>query len=59
MSELTANDPKSWLQTVWGMVDAYHDELGREPPEEDWDDFCTAMAWIAEELGVDPTDPDL
>jgi len=59
----TANDPKSWLQTVWAGLESHRENCvpeGADPMyDEEWDNICTAMAWIAEAVGVDPTDPDL
>lgn len=51
--KLHALDYKSWIECIW---DNLHDfkENGfpeSEPmPDEQWDDICTAMAWIEEEL---------
>jgi hypothetical protein len=57
---LTYSDPISWLQTVWEAVhvcDDYVSGWGDAEPPVDMNDVKTAMAWIAEELGVD-TSPD-
>jgi len=53
--KLTANNKASWLSTVWASLEEWQDvyEGGRVDHEERWDDICTAMAWIAEELGVE------
>lgn len=67
MTELTANDPKSWLRTVWSVLDEVFEDHGMADvddgcisfTQEEEDEVKTAMAWIAEELGVDPADPDL
>jgi hypothetical protein len=41
---LTRSNEQSWIETIWQAVDL--DKLD----EEQRDDFCTAMAWICEEL---------
>jgi hypothetical protein len=41
---LTRTHEQSWIETIWQAVDL--DALG----DEQRDDFCTAMAWICEEL---------
>ena len=50
---LTANNPESWLETLW---EAIHDWEDSEPSPERIDDVKTAMAWITEalELNVMP-----
>lgn len=48
---LIFRDRKSWLRTVWAALD-----VGDSPAD---DDVKTAMAWIAEELGLDPSDPEV
>lgn len=52
-----ANDPASWLQTVWDTLHSARQLMipeGDEDNDRQWNDLCTAMAWITEELGVDP-----
>ena len=49
--ELRANNPDSWLETVWDALHAYRADLipeGDEQYDEIWNDICTAMAWITE-----------
>ncbi len=51
--DLRANDPASWLSTVWDGLQAYREDLipeGDESYDETWSDICTAMAWITEAL---------
>jgi hypothetical protein len=49
---LTHGNKASWIATVWNTLEMWHgDELDPEDREQ-WDDICTAMAWIAEELNV-------
>jgi hypothetical protein len=49
---LTHNNKASWIATVWNTLEMWHgDELDPEDREQ-WDDICTAMAWIAEELDI-------
>jgi len=48
---LNANDPQSWIDTVWEAL-ACHRENNIPPGDPlydiEWDDICTAMAWITE-----------
>jgi hypothetical protein len=48
---LTYGNKASWLNTIWTAI-------GKMTPENDdeWDNICTAMAWIAEELDVEQED---
>lgn len=51
--ELKANSPDSWLETVWDALHAYREDLipeGDEQYDEIWNDICTAMAWITENV---------
>ena len=41
---LTRNNEQSWIETIWQAVDL--DKLSHDQR----DDFCTAMAWVCEEL---------
>jgi truncated hemoglobin YjbI len=43
---LTRNHEQSWIETIWQAVDPILETM----PDEQRDDFCTAMAWICEEL---------
>ena len=54
--DVRAGDPKSWLDAIWGALAGYREDCipeGEEAYDEEWSDICTAMAWIAEELGVE------
>jgi hypothetical protein len=60
--KLTANDPSSWIHTIWeGLyagIDfaAEHRKKGEHATPfapEQWDDICTAMAWLSEMAGVE------
>lgn len=53
--KLTYSDRESWLETIWDALQEFRDvniPEGNPTHDEQWDDICTAMAWIAEELGV-------
>ncbi len=60
--KLTANNKAAWLATVWEALHdweadhEYRNAAGGETFERRYDDICTAMAWIAEELGVEQED---
>ena len=52
---LIHGDKQSWLDTLWDALGNHRETCIPEgDPEYDaeWDDICTAMAWIAEELDV-------
>lgn len=56
MRELHALDPNTWVETVWGALHAYREDLipeGDEMYDDQWDDICSAMGWISETLGVE------
>jgi hypothetical protein len=55
---LTKSNKESWLGTIWLAIDGYRESLipeGDSGYDKEYDDICTAMAWIREELGL----PDL
>jgi len=57
--KLTSNDKASWIHTIWIALEEWEEAHegrnaeGGETFEERSDDICMAMAWIAEELGVE------
>lgn len=59
---LRADDPATWLQTIWDALHGFREDCipeGDDPIyDEQWDDICTAMAWISETIertmGVEP-----
>jgi hypothetical protein len=56
MDNLKANDPASWLNTIWQALECHRENSipeGDAQYDKQWGDICTAMAWISEELGVD------
>ena len=48
---LHAQDPSSWIETVWDALHRFHQGC-ISPDDEQWDDICTAMAWITEDIGL-------
>ncbi len=55
---LTRGNPQSWLSTIWDALGGYRENCIPESEGDPiydalWDDICTAMAWISEELGID------
>ena len=46
----TANNPASWLDTLWEAIWDWEDT---KPDPDRVDDIKTVMAWISEALGVD------
>ena len=56
---LTHGDPVSWLDVLWEALWGFRDDCipeGDPMYDEQWDNICTAMAWIAEEIGVEEKD---
>jgi hypothetical protein len=49
---LTRADRDSWLETIWDALHSYREDSIPVGEEYDpiWDDICTAMAWIEEEI---------
>ena len=49
---LTRADRDSWFETIWDALHGYRENCIPEDEEYDpiWDDICTAMAWITEEI---------
>ncbi len=50
-SELKFNDPCSWIATIWDALDKLPLDVNPFDNKE-WDEVCTAMGWISDELGV-------
>lgn len=49
------HDIKDALKTVWQALEAYRDDLipeGDPSYDEEWNDICTAMAVIEEDLNA-------
>ena len=56
MNDLNANNPASWLSTVWAALECHRENTipeGDAQHDQQWNDICTAMAWIGEILGVE------
>lgn len=56
---LTRGDRAGWLDVVWEALWGFRDDCiseGDPMHDEQWENICTAMEWIAEELGVDQRD---
>lgn len=52
-TDLTRNNLDSILNTIWEALEAYRENCipeGDSDYDEQWDDICTAMAWITEDL---------
>ena len=48
-------DVNSWLETIWDALSAYREDCipeGEDRYDREWENICTAMAWVSEELGV-------
>ena len=52
---VTHSNRVSWLQVIWSALHSHRETCipeGVPEYDDEWDEICTAMAWIAEELGV-------
>jgi hypothetical protein len=53
MKDLDANDPSTWMDTLWQALECYREDcISGSDYDEEWDEICTAMAWIGEKIGV-------
>ena len=53
--KLTNFDVEASLEVVWAALQGFREDCipaGEEMYDEQWDDICTAMAWIREYLGL-------
>jgi hypothetical protein len=53
---VTRGSPETWLAAIWEALHSYRETTipeGDQDHDHEWDEICTAMAWIAEELGVE------
>ncbi len=57
MTEITRSNTKGQLELIWEALQGYRSsylvEENCKEADEEWDEICTAMAWIAEDLGVE------
>jgi hypothetical protein len=56
---VTHSNMQSWLDVVWDALHSHRETCipeGDPAYDAEWDEICTAMAWITEELGVDLDD---
>lgn len=55
MTVLDSGWKESWMDVVWAALEEHREtNIPEGVPEydEQWDDICTAMAWIREELDL-------
>lgn len=55
MTILTRADKYSWADTVRNALENYREfsiPEGKAAHDAEWDEICTAMAWIEEEMGL-------
>jgi hypothetical protein len=50
--ELTYGNPASWIATIWNALDGTSEVDENRNEDDEWDEVCTAMAWIQAEIGV-------
>ena len=44
---VTRSNPNGWIITIWNALEQHDYE------DSEWEEICTAMAWISEELDTD------
>ena len=49
LGKLKFNDSESWFDDLWIALDNNRDSYN----DKEWDEICTAMAWIKGELNND------
>ena len=57
MTTATRTDTRAQLDVIWEALAAYRSDLipeGDPQYDDTWSEICTAMAWITEDLGLDP-----
>ena len=53
MSNLKHADVSSWFDTIWTALHGYREDCipeGEKSYDEEWEEICTAMAWLAEQF---------
>jgi hypothetical protein len=53
MAELNVNHKGSWFSAIWDVLEMARDGVipeGQPEYDEVWNDTCTAMAWLEEEI---------
>jgi hypothetical protein len=53
---LTRNDKGQWLETIWDGLHMARENCipeGYYDYDKQWDDICTAMAWLTESMGLE------
>jgi hypothetical protein len=53
--KLRSNDLQSMLDTIWQGLEGYRENCipeGDKQYDEEWNEICTAMAWITEDLEI-------
>jgi hypothetical protein len=57
MTTVTRNNPESWMPALWEALEAFRENCapeGNPESDADWDDLCSIMAWLREDLGLKP-----
>lgn len=55
MITVTHNDPATWLAAIWDVLHMAREDCiseGTASHDRQWDEVCTAMAWVQESLGL-------
>jgi hypothetical protein len=56
---LMRNDKGQWLETIWDALGSHRENCipeGEPSYDAQWDDICTAMAWLTESLSLELND---
>lgn len=56
MSKPTNFDTREALDVIWNALHGYRETClpeGEAAYDDEWNDICTAMAWVSEALGHD------
>jgi hypothetical protein len=52
---LTHGNRESWLETIWNALHSHRETCipeGEPAYDAEWDEICTAMAWVREALDL-------
>lgn len=51
--DITRGNPKGWVNLLWHILECYREDcIPHEEHDDEWDEICTVMAWLEEELGL-------
>lgn len=57
MEEIGLKAKMSWMKTIWDALEQYRENcIPDHVYDDEWDEICFAVQWVAEEVGIDPDD---